>query len=239
MRNLTDTLNYVNLSEPLYIAGDSIPEKMEPILRVIKDKEQAEGKDIARHEYVTNLPTMAECIAAAAEDRFNVGTITDLSRVTPYYLRKPQAERQKDPDYFENSEVSILEMTEMDLDKIKVNYDLFENTWDIKTLEEDFRNSQYLVAKRNDQVLGFISYRVVLEELEIMNIVIRKDVRQHGIASLLLSHIIRMEDYDKINLEVNENNKSAIILYKKFGFRQVGVREKYYKGKEDAILMSI
>ena len=72
-----------------------------------------------------------------------------------------------------------------------------------------------------------------------MNIVTREDSRNQGIASSLLSYIIRKIDYNKINLEVNENNKTALNLYRKFGFKNVGQRKNYYNGKEDAILMSL
>ena len=237
--NISDTLNFIDLQEPLFIVGDYIPEKMEPIFKVIEDREMAEGKDIIRHEYITNLPSMAECIGIAAEEKYNLGTIADLNHISPYYLRKPLAERQKDPDYFEDSEVSVLNMTSIDLDYVKMNYEKFTNIWSLKVLEEDFKNSKFLVAKRNDEVLGFLSYRIVLDELEIMNIVVREDYRRKGVASKMLSNLIIKEDYEKINLEVNINNIAAITLYKKFGFMQVGNRKKYYNGSEDAILMSI
>ena len=237
--NISDTLNFIDLQEPLFIVGDFVPEKMEPIFKVIEDREMAEGKDIIRHEYITNLPSMAECIGIAAEQKYNLGTIADLNHITPYYLRKPLAERQKDPDYFEDSDISVLNMTSIDLEYVKMNYDKFGNIWNYKVLEEDFKNSKFLVAKRNNEVLGFLSYRIVLDELEIMNIVVREDYRRKGIASKLLSNLIIKEDYEKINLEVNINNIAAITLYKKFGFMQVGNRKKYYNGSEDAILMSI
>ena len=41
-----------------------------------------------------------------------------------------------------------------------------------------------------------------------------------------------------ITLEVNECNLSAIKRYNKFNFNKVGVRKKYYDGKNDAIIMT-
>ena len=40
-----------------------------------------------------------------------------------------------------------------------------------------------------------------------------------------------------VNLEVNENNLSAIRLYDKFAFDHIGIRKKYYNGVSDAIIM--
>ena len=51
-------------------------------------------------------------------------------------------------------------------------------------------------------------------------------------------YIIRKNNVNKINLEVNEHNINAIKLYRKFGFRDIGTRRKYYEGKEDAIVMT-
>ena len=73
-----------------------------------------------------------------------------------------------------------------------------------------------------------------------MNIVTRKDKKNQGLASSMLSYVIRyayFSDIEKINLEVNEKNKTAIDLYKTFGFEEVGKRKKYYNG-DDAILMT-
>ena len=75
--------------------------------------------------------------------------------------------------------------------------------------------------------------------MEIMNIVTRVDKYSQGIASNMLSYLIRKSKVEKINLEVNEHNIKAIKLYSKFGFRQIGNRKKYYEGKDDAILMSL
>ena len=87
--------------------------------------------------------------------------------------------------------------------------------------------------------VGFINYKNVLDEIEIMNIVIKNNKRGQGIASNLLSYVIRKEKANKINLEVNEKNRTAINLYSRFGFRKVGRRAKYYNGQDDAILMTL
>jgi ribosomal protein S18 acetylase RimI-like enzyme len=40
-------------------------------------------------------------------------------------------------------------------------------------------------------------------------------------------------------LDVRESNIPAQNLYKKFGFKQVGIRKQYYPDKENALLFSI
>ena len=72
-----------------------------------------------------------------------------------------------------------------------------------------------------------------------MNLVVKKSARNLGIGSLLLKHLFSELEKQKIttiHLEVASNNSTAIHLYQKFGFAQVGIRKGYYK-QADAILM--
>ncbi len=74
-----------------------------------------------------------------------------------------------------------------------------------------------------------------------MNIVVKKDKRNLGIGSKLLEEIIKkaIEINSKtITLEVNENNLPAIKLYEKYGFKQIGLRKKYYNNIDNAIIMT-
>lgn len=102
-------------------------------------------------------------------------------------------------------------------------------------------DSYYIVAKQNQEIVGFAGILKIIDEINIMNIVVRKDKRQEGIGSKLLNAIFEITKKLKaqsITLEVNEKNLPAIKLYQKFGFEQVGVRKKYYHNKDNAIIMS-
>ena len=61
----------------------------------------------------------------------------------------------------------------------------------------------------------------------------------NGIGSKLLEKLIKKaeEASSLITLEVNEENKPAIHLYEKYGFKLLGKRKKYYKDK-DALIMT-
>lgn len=240
--NINDTVDYIDLEEPLYIVGDANPEKLEPLIITMEDSEKAEGKDTKEHEYITNkLPTMAEAIGIATIEKYKNGTAI-IENVSPMYLRKPQAERileGQDIKKNEHTDIYILEMSETDTEQILKAYKDFPNLWNEEIFKNDIENSKYIVAKEDDEILGFTGYRIVFDEMEIMNIVTKESKRKNGIASDMLSYLIRKNKVERINLEVNENNIPAINLYKKFGFKQVGLRKKYYDNKDDAILMSI
>ncbi len=234
--NISDVIEFIDFSNPLYIVGDVLIDKIEPLLRAKHSKQYAQGKVTENYEYIKNLPDMAESIAYCAQDKYEMGDYGYSNSLFPMYLRKPQAQRQKEGD---DDKLTILELSSFDLEQINLQYDQFPNIWDYKTFEDDFNNSKYIVAKQNNEIVGFAGFRIVLNEMEIMNIVTRVDKYNQGIASNMLSYIIRKNKVEKINLEVNENNIKAIKLYSKFGFRQVGIRKKYYNGKENAILMTL
>ena len=120
----------------------------------------------------------------------------------------------------------------------------FDNFWSYDVLEEELEcdNSYVIVAKVGENtIVGFAGLKVILDEADIMNIVVKKDFRHNGIGSVLLENLINHSkdlNLKTITLEVNENNLSAIRLYDKFSFDKLGIRKNYYDGKSDAIIMS-
>lgn len=120
----------------------------------------------------------------------------------------------------------------------------FDNFWNYEILKSELESSSsyFFVAKNNsDEIVGFAGIKVILDEADIMNIVVKKDFRNKKIGSLLLEHLIfysKSINLKNITLEVNKNNLSAIKLYEKFAFDRLGIRKKYYNGKDDAIIMS-
>jgi len=87
---------------------------------------------------------------------------------------------------------------------------------------------------------GFIVYRVVADEAEIITIGVSPAARRGGIASAMLEIAMRdakKRGAKKMFLEVACDNTAARELYTRAGFTQVGVRPKYYDGV-DAIMMA-
>ena len=87
-----------------------------------------------------------------------------------------------------------------------------------------------------EKVLGYLEIRLVDGVLDIMNLYVNEEDRRKGIATSLMNEVIEKEDYNRIMLEVNENNNSALKLYTKLGFKEISLRERYY-GEDTAIIM--
>lgn len=96
--------------------------------------------------------------------------------------------------------------------------------------------NKILVYIEDNNILGFIDYSKMYENMEINYIYVIEQYRNKGIASKLLEYIIDNNDFLNITLEVNINNINAIKLYEKYNFKTVSIRKGYYNGV-DAYLM--
>ena len=140
--------------------------------------------------------------------------------------------------------IKISAMTLPDLDSISdILTCEFDDFWNYNLFKSELenKNSMYIVAKLNNQIVGFAGIWLSVDDIHITNIVVKKNCRNQKIGSLMLNNLIELcENRTKksITLEVNSNNIPAQKLYQKFGFKNVGIRKKYYNNTEDAIIMT-
>ncbi len=141
--------------------------------------------------------------------------------------------------------IDKMKISDFELIKNNLKSD-FDDFWNENILKQELLNTDsiFLVVKDtiSDEILGFAGIEIVLDEAELMNIVIRKNKRGLGIGKSLMEKIINIAKENNIKilkLEVNEKNLIAINLYKSFGFKQTGIREKYYNNHDSAILMDL
>jgi [ribosomal protein S18]-alanine N-acetyltransferase len=86
-------------------------------------------------------------------------------------------------------------------------------------------------AMRGDRLAGFIISRLVLDEAEILSVAVARAQQGHGLARRLLDlHLRRLAGLGAraVFLEVDENNRPAIRLYTRAGFREISRRADYY-----------
>jgi ribosomal-protein-alanine N-acetyltransferase len=109
-------------------------------------------------------------------------------------------------------------------------------------LPEIEREDVYFIAAELDgDILGFAVFREVGDDGELLQIAVRKDTRQGGVGSFLLSAVLQYaknKSLGKVFLEVRRSNAAAIGLYEKFGFKTLRLRKGYYDNPtEDALVM--
>jgi len=144
-----------------------------------------------------------------------------------------------------NENISLDFMTIEDLEKIKdILISDFDNFWNYEILKKELLNinSKYIIAKSDNEIVGFGGIWKAVDDIHITNIVTKKNKRRLGIASQILDKLIEISkkfNLSSITLEVNENNIPAINLYEKYGFKKLGIRKKYYNNKDNAVVMTL
>lgn len=114
----------------------------------------------------------------------------------------------------------------------------FSKTNNLKEMENN-PYTKILVYEEEETIKGFLMYTELEETTDIVDIIVKEEERQKGIASCLIDYMLSdlKESVKLLTLEVRKSNTPAIALYEKFGFEVVNIREKYYGDGEDAYLM--
>lgn len=109
-------------------------------------------------------------------------------------------------------------------------------------IENDLTNnpfSNYYIYKDLDKIVAFINFDIMYERMELIDIYVIDDYREHKIASRLMEQMLsdaKINGVKSISLEVRKDNTKAIRMYEKYGFKQVAIRKGYYYGI-DGLLM--
>lgn len=103
----------------------------------------------------------------------------------------------------------------------------------------DFAN--YIVLLHRDEVVGYCGSWIILDECHITNIAVAPSYRGKKLGEALMRQImlIAMQKGVKtMTLEVRVSNHVAQNLYRKLGFKNGGIRKRYYTDNyEDALVM--
>jgi ribosomal-protein-alanine N-acetyltransferase len=154
----------------------------------------------------------------------------------PHVLEKTERER-----------IAIQKMHIQDLEEVLfIESSASLAPWSPKIFLEEMQNllAFCFVMKREGgskpSVIGFICFRNVAEESELLNISIHPDYRQLGFGKKLMQFYIAFcipLGIKTFYLEVNASNQAAIHLYQCFSYESFGSRKKFYQRQFDALLM--
>lgn len=108
--------------------------------------------------------------------------------------------------------------------------------------ELDVPQSSFWLASVDAEVVGFLVFWVVYDEIHILNVAVDPKVRRRGVARALLACLLeraRSAEMTSVTLEVRVSNVAAQRLYEAFGFRRIGQRKAYYADNgEDAFILA-
>lgn len=99
------------------------------------------------------------------------------------------------------------------------------------------------VAELGSETVGYALMMPAVDEVHLLNIGIAAKHQRKGLGGELLERMTELARALKMRrmlLEVRPSNAAALSLYRRHGFRQIGLRRGYYPartGREDAIVM--
>ncbi|HXZ15663.1 MAG TPA: GNAT family N-acetyltransferase [Roseiarcus sp.] len=89
---------------------------------------------------------------------------------------------------------------------------------------------------------GFVLARLAADEAEILTVAVDAGWRRKGVGRALVSESLRRAanaGARAVFLEVDEDNRAAVALYRRLGFTKVGERPGYYRRKDGSRALAL
>ena len=186
----------------------------------------------------------AAAVGALGIRYYEAGRYESAAEFRPEYLRKSQAERER-AEREKNAVPKVRRMTMEDGAAVaEMEHQLFSDAWSEKSILEtlDQTNTICLIAEKAGRTAGYLLAYTAADEAEIARIAVVKELQRQGAARALLTELESVcgsEGIKKILLDVRSGNSAARALYENAGFKEDGIRQRFYEDpEEDAILMS-
>ncbi len=130
-------------------------------------------------------------------------------------------------------------------DVYAIEQDVFPYHWTYRNLESSIATENRGIVLRDGYgtLIGYFIALDIVDEMELLKIAVGKPFQGKGYGRILMDKVVelaRLLEMESVFLEVRESNTPAIGLYRKMGFKTVGIRPGYYvQPKEDAFLMKL
>jgi len=141
------------------------------------------------------------------------------------------------------TDVNISPLSVRDLPEVlEIERASFSDPWSeglfAEELDGDHRRLNAVLRLRG-RVVAYTLGWIVEDEFHLGNIAVRAEYRGQGYGAKLLEHILnqaQIRGCRLATLEVRASNLPAQKLYRRFGFKEIAIRRRYY-GDEDALVM--
>ena len=142
-----------------------------------------------------------------------------------------------------NKNFEIRKFKSSDLPSVrKIIHSNFEKPWSDNMILSENLFSYKTVAVADNRIIGFFSGEIIYDEGFILIITVDKSFHGKGVGTALMLDFLKEAKDRKVSsvyLEVSRSNNRALEFYKKVGFSIYGIRERYYRNGEDAVLMKL
>ena len=138
----------------------------------------------------------------------------------------------------------IRPMEVKDLDVVMaLENDLYKSPWNKKNFLDELEGNQYaylFVLEHEGNIFGYYGVWIVADSATITKVSVNRALQNKGLGKILMDDLLtRAQEAGAVyvSLEVRVSNASAIHLYEINGFKNMGVRKRYYPDGEDAYSM--
>ncbi len=127
---------------------------------------------------------------------------------------------------------------------VQIEKDSFSQPWSRQGFLDALKLTEniLLVAEEDGEILGYQCTYVSFDEGELTNIAVKRTARGQGVGKHLIKKLQETaveSGVERIVLEARVTNDTAIALYEKMGFINLGIRKNLYEHPvEDGIIMS-
>jgi len=150
-------------------------------------------------------------------------------------------DREPEGDY------AVRVMADADISRImSIEERAYEFPWTAGIFHDCIRAGYccYVLEGKERAIIAYAVMSIGAREAHILNICVAPEERRAGYGRILMSKMIalaRRLQADIMFLEVRPSNVTALRLYEKLGFNEIGARSNYYpakQGREDALILA-
>ena len=119
---------------------------------------------------------------------------------------------------------------------------LYKDPWTKKEYQDELDN-QYayvFVLEEQEHIIGYYGVWIVSDAATITKVSVHPALQNKGLGKILMEDLLdRCQEAGAVyvSLEVRVSNEPAKHLYELNGFKNAGIRKRYYKDGEDAYAM--
>lgn len=140
-------------------------------------------------------------------------------------------------------------MQVIDLDDVLlIENDIYPHPWTRGNFVDSFSSGyeNWTLRDESGGLLGYFLLMPAVDEAHLLNVSVRADLHGQGAGRKLLDKVVAIaleSGMTSVLLEVRPSNERALAVYKRYGFKKIGLRKGYYpsanNAREDAIVMRL
>lgn len=129
------------------------------------------------------------------------------------------------------ADFNYISAIEKELNIGSTSYEFFKNS--IKS-----KNIKNFKLMSNSILIGYLFYQHDSKNCDIISIGVKQKFQKIGLGKKLIN-FVKLKNFHNIYVEVSKKNTNAINFYTSLNFFPIGIRKKYYKNNNDALIMRL